>query len=123
MITRGQSEPRNREEDNLFDQVVDVARFKNVLVAHFRPARTKDGGWRTPVAADGKGWPDLVLVGPGGILYRELKSSTGALMPNQRVWRDSLVAAGANWAVWRPRDMTSGLVISEITVISKPRGR
>jgi hypothetical protein len=41
--------------------------------AHFRPARTAKG-WRTPVAADGAGFPDLVLVRRTRIVAAELKS-------------------------------------------------
>lgn len=50
------------------------------------------------------GWPDLTLVGPGGVLYREVKTSRGRLEPAQWECGQRLLAAGADWAVWRPSD-------------------
>jgi hypothetical protein len=85
--------------------VLDLAKLFGWRVAHFRPARTEQG-WRTAVAADGKGFPDLVLVHPKyGVLFRELKTDTTQLSADQEAWRDSLLDAGADWDIWRPRDM------------------
>lgn len=82
--------------------VIDLAQHTGWLVAHFRPART-EAGWRTPVAADGAGFVDLVLVRER-VLYRELKSESGRVRPDQQRWHDALAAAGADIAVWRPSD-------------------
>lgn len=85
--------------------VVDTARVLGWRVAHFRRATMANGRTVTPVAADGAGFPDLVLVHPdGGVLYRELKTSRGKVAPHQRAWGEALVGAGADWAVWRPAD-------------------
>jgi hypothetical protein len=49
------------------------------------------------------GWPDLVVWRPGrGVKYRELKTATGLVEPGQQATLDSLAAAGADVAVWRP---------------------
>lgn len=93
-------------ETELLEAVLDLAATCGWLRAHFRPARTAQG-WRTPVSGDGKGFPDLVLVPPPGhgrVIYRELKSPGRRLDPDQEVWRDRLLAAGENWAVWYPAD-------------------
>lgn len=82
--------------------VIDLAHVHGWKVAHFRPART-DKGWRTPVSADGRGFPDLVLV-RDRLLFVELKNDAGRLTVEQRHWLDDLQAAGAQVAVWRPRD-------------------
>jgi hypothetical protein len=82
-------------------QVIDLAQMLGWTVAHFRPAKTVHG-WRTPVSGDGKGFPDLVLVGHDQVLYRELKSGSGRLSDDQKAWRDVLTRNGADWAEWRP---------------------
>lgn len=88
-------------EQQFQDQVVDLARLLGYRVAHFRPARTEKG-WRTPVAADGAGWPDLVLAKAGRLIFAELKSQRGRLSDDQHAWLDALRAAGAEAYVWRP---------------------
>lgn len=65
------------------------------------------------------GWPDLVLVGRQ-IIFRELKSATGTLRPEQREWRDMLSAAGADWAIWRPEDLKSGRIEAELRDLIYP---
>ena len=60
------------------------------------------------------GWPDWVIVGRGGILYRELKSEAGVLSPAQRHVGDLITRAGGNWAVWRPRDLVDGSIGREL---------
>ena len=96
--------PPKQTEAAFQRQVIRLARMTGWRTAAFRPAMNQRGDWRTPVQGDGKGWPDLVLVKGDRILFRELKTAAGQLSPEQREWRDTLVAAGADWALWRPRD-------------------
>lgn len=63
------------------------------------------------------GWPDLVLVGPRGMAFRELKTQTGTLRPEQREWGTALVAAGGDWSVWRPSDLASGRIERELKAL------
>lgn len=83
-------------------QVIDLARLLKWRVAHFRPAMTKHG-WVTPVAADGKGWPDLLLVRER-VIAVELKADGGKLSDEQRIWLQALDHAGIETHVWRPAD-------------------
>lgn len=83
--------------------VLHLARITGWRVAHFRPAQTRDGRWLTPVAADGKGFPDLVLARED-VLFVELKADKGRLTDDQTIWLNRLEEAGAHVRVWRPKD-------------------
>lgn len=71
-----------------------------------RGCRIRDGRPQRGVAmGTDAGWPDLVLCKPPKLIYAELKSETGRLTPQQRVWLTMLGECGQEWYVWRPRDM------------------
>ena len=107
-------------EDDFQATVIEMAQRLGWKVAHFRPAKTEKG-WRTAVAADGAGFPDLVLV-RHRILFAELKTDRGKLSRDQVVWQDAIIRAedlyldqvGQGYdsrylpfkhVVWRPRDL------------------
>ena len=100
-------------EDALLGAVLDLCRLLGLHTAHFRPGRTARG-WATAVQGDGKGFPDLVVVGPGGVLWVELKSRRGRLSGEQERWCSWLGAAGQEYRVWRPEDLVSGRVQREL---------
>lgn len=60
------------------------------------------------------GFPDLVVVGVGGVLFRELKTRTGALRPEQNEVLYLLRKAGADADVWRPVDWVGGRITWEL---------
>lgn len=98
-------EKRPEREADFQKAVIDLAHMNGWMVAHFRPAQNSRGEWRTPVAADGKGFPDLVLVhAVRGVLFRELKTDRGRLSRGQALWINWLGVARADADVWRPRD-------------------
>lgn len=105
-------------EDELVRNIIEAAGYHGVMVAHFRPAWT-GRGWRTPVQGHGKGFPDMVLVGAGGVRFRECKSDRGQLEPDQRRWEDALVRAGADWGLWKPKDWYSGRITAEMAVLRR----
>ena len=86
-----------------FERVVtDALRLFNWRFVHQRPAQTSRG-WRTALTGH-KGFPDFVAVRGERLLFIEIKGDTGYPDPEQRAWRDALIAAGAEWACWRPKD-------------------
>jgi hypothetical protein len=95
-------------ERELMACVVDLARVMGWRVAHFRPALTSKG-WRTPVAADGAGFPDLLMV-RDRIVAAELKSDTGLLRFEQREWLQDLRDAGVETYMWRPADFPDAIL-------------
>ena len=46
-----------------------------------------------------KGFPDWVIIGPGGLLFREDKSASGKLTAEQRAVGYALQALGLDWDV------------------------
>ena len=121
------------EEDGLLRSVLDLAKLKGWLRAHFRPARTKckrcDGSgvnrlgidciychgtgddWRTAVQGDA-GYPDLILIRVGRnptetarLVVAELKSDKGKATPAQQVWLEAYrLIPGIEVYIWRPAD-------------------
>ncbi len=97
-------------EAELQDGVIELARYLGWRVAHFRPALTRHG-WRTPVQADGTGFPDLILVRGPRLLAVELKVAYGKVTEEQQAWLDSFACVeGADAFVWRPGDWHDGTI-------------
>jgi hypothetical protein len=72
------------------------------------------GQWRTAVAGDGAGFPDLVLVGEPGVLFVELKSAKGRLSEDQKGWIAAL-EPHVDTMVWRPADWQDGTIESYLS--------
>ena len=64
------------------------------------------------------GVPDDILVGPRGILWRELKTAKGKVTPAQLAMGKALQSAGQDWAVWRPADWLNGTVAAELAALA-----
>jgi len=83
--------------------VLDLAKLMGWRIAHFRPALTTKG-WRTPVAADGAGFPDLFLV-RDRLLAVELKREKSKPTVEQIEWIRALINAQVEVYVARPRHL------------------
>lgn len=91
-------------EADLQAAILDLARLRGWLVAHFRPGRTL-AGWRTPIAADGEGFPDLVMLRGERLVVVECKRLRGRVAPAQARWLEAWRAVpGAEVHLWRPGD-------------------
>lgn len=82
--------------------VVDFAHFRSWKVAHFPSVETTTG-WRTGVAADGKGWPDLFLVRDRAVAI-EIKGKGDTVKADQEDWHQRLRRAGVEVYVVTPSD-------------------
>jgi hypothetical protein len=91
------------------------------LEAHLRGLLDEFGLWGyhagNPVM-DRRGWPDWAIIGPRGMLFRELKTERGRLTPAQWSVGGQLIRAGQDWAVWRPRDLFSGVIRQQLEAIA-----
>ncbi len=93
-------------EKEFMEQIIELGHSYNWRIAHFRPAMKKDGTWVTPVSADGKGFPDLVLVKPKHkVIFLELKSEKAKLsIEQENWWRLLRQAKGIYVNMFRPSD-------------------
>jgi hypothetical protein len=64
------------------------------------------------------GFPDLVIIGSRGVLWRELKVPPDTLRSGQVKLGYRLQASGQDWGVWIPADLRSRLIYREIERIS-----
>lgn len=81
--------------------VIDLARRLGWKVAHFHAVRHAKGFHLTPVAADGKGFPDLLLV-RDRVVAIEIKGSGDSLRPEQTAWLTAFRLAGVDTLVVTP---------------------
>jgi hypothetical protein len=98
---------RSMSEAQLTESVRDYCTGLRLRRAHTYNSR------RSPA-----GWVDEVIGGPRGVIFRELKTATGKVTPEQQAWIDLLARAGMDVAVWRPADLLSGRIITELRAIA-----
>jgi len=104
----GTRAPRRRPEEEFAEKIRALIKMKPSLKAfHARDSRMS---W-------GPGFPDLVIAGPAGVLFRELKAGT-RLSPNQKAWIALLEQAKADVEVWTPADLQSGRIWAQLNAIS-----
>lgn len=92
-------------EDELLKFVVDRALALELLVFHSTDPRRDTG----------RGFPDLVLAGPRGVIFAELKATHGVFSDDQKAWAKMLTMATSGqpwstWVSWYPADWDAGFV-------------
>lgn len=90
-------------ETQLQEAIRELARTLGLRLYHTHDSRRSYSGF-----------PDLVIVGRGGLLFRELKKDGEHPSPEQRTWLDALTTAGADAGVWRPADLYGDRVRIEL---------
>ena len=95
-------------EAHLEEHVRTICRDLGVIYVHHRRSQETEAGF-----------PDDVLIGPGGVLFRELKRTGCNPTPAQTHMIAALGDAGADVAVWRPADLLSGDIARQIASISR----
>jgi hypothetical protein len=98
-------------EDDLLRRVCQLAAERHLLTFHCRDSR----------GSIGRGFPDLVIAGPEGTVFAELKGPHGTLTPDQRHWGSVLQKGGERWFTWRPRDLQAGVIEQQLDSIAAYR--
>lgn len=111
--------PRKMTEPQLRAAVLARCAGRDLWVPSVEPARFNQR------SGDNQGFPDLQVIGPGGVIYRELKTVAGngvgrGLSPAQSTWKNRLLASGQDWDIWTPADLASGRVDRELDEIEQP---
>ena len=104
-------------------QVVELAQLQGWVWGHMRPARMKDGSWRTPVSGPlGAGLPDLLLCHPARrvSIWVELKTDVGRVSLEQRIVHEALRHSGQRVEVWRPKDWPKVVEVLTFRPIEDP---
>lgn len=90
-------------------QIIQVAKGLGLLCYHTYDSRRSEPGF-----------PDLVIVGSRTI-FRELKTMTGRVTKEQKLWLERLNASGQDAKVWRPSDLADGTIQRELTNLRRFR--
>ncbi len=97
-------------EAELQAAVTELAGTLGLDVLHVRDVRREHRAW--------KGFPDLLIVGPAGLLFREIKPAGGQLRGAQKAWQWKLRGAGQNAGEWRPVDWRIGRIADELAALA-----
>ena len=92
-LRTAQAGPGRLSEKDFSQTVYDLARMLGWLVVRF-PTWQRTG--TTP------GFPDIIAVRRGRVLFAELKAEDGKPTPAQRKWLSALAEAGAEVYVFKP---------------------
>ncbi len=80
--------------------IIDLAHTLHWHVVHNPTVETKQG-WRTALAADSKGFPDLMLF-RDRVVAIEVKGDGDTLKKEQEEWGNRIMRAGVEYYVVRP---------------------
>jgi hypothetical protein len=103
---------RTMSERDLQARVRAMCGQLGVLVEHVEDSR-RGRTWLP-------GIPDLTIIGRT-VIYRELKTETGIVSPEQRTVGEALARAGADWGVWRPRHLLDGTIARTLAALRGPQ--
>lgn len=93
-------------EADLQAAVTALCRWMGLMAYHTHDSRRSEPGF-----------PDLVIAGANGQLFRELKTERGRVSKPQEAWLARLAEGKADAAVWRPSDWLQGRVQRELEAV------
>lgn len=94
------------------DQIIDAVIWKLKDASAWYmviPDSRKIRGWG--------GWPDITIMSPTRIMFREIKT-TGDIMRPMQLWVcNRLRQSGLDWDIWTEHDLESGRVDAELATL------
>jgi hypothetical protein len=99
-------------EAELLASVLQLCDWLGLLAYHTHDSRRSQPGF-----------PDLVIAGVSGVLFRELKSVHGVVSGGQRRWLRRLAQGGADSGVWRPLDWPDRIRAELEAIAARPAAR
>lgn len=82
--------------DQIVAEVMDRAAKRGVLCHYCRDGRRCEGR---------RGLPDILLAGPDGVVWLEVKTLGDTLSPDQTTWKHTLLASGQRVYVFYEQDL------------------
>jgi len=76
-------------------------------------------GASTTSPGSSRGFPDWVIIGPGGMLFAEAKSADGRRSRAQIFWAAAITGAGGDYRLWRPAGLTDGSIRADLERIAR----
>lgn len=110
-------------ENQLYQGIVALLEERPVLLWHHcRDSRACDGP---------RGFPDLVVIGPKGIIFAEIKSADGDTSAEQDLFGYTIEAIdrlcgrecerfSTMWQVWQPGHLDGGAIADQLNLIEGP---
>lgn len=95
-------------ENQLQETIVEMCKWFSLFVYHTYDSRNSTSGF-----------PDLVIIAAGGVMYRELKTENAKLRPDQSDVLALLRLSGQDAAVWRPSDLALGNIRQELQELAR----
>lgn len=90
--------------------IIAEAQRQGWIVAHFYAVESKNRGWVTPCGANGKGFPDLLMV-RDRVIAMEVKGDGDSMKPDQIKWQQAFsMAEGAQFVVATPAKWFDGTI-------------
>jgi hypothetical protein len=96
------------DEDTLYKQVTRLLNQRPRLCWHHCH--------RPDMCSGNAGFPDLTITGTK-LIIRELKGDDTTTPRHQARYGSALLAAGVDWAIWRPGDLASGRIERELDAL------
>lgn len=94
----------------LYATVMRLAEVRELWVMHVPASATL-----------ARGWPDLTILGPRGVIFRKLLDEHGQLARDPSIVLDILRRSGINAGLWRPAQLHDGTVERELDMVASER--